>query len=256
MRLSASLMIVVCSMTLLMQAQDDSESALRSKIVALEKAWNQAYKAGDVRALDSILDNDIVLINDDVAVEDSSYTTGRRGVAGTVIVEKLVGSMAESGASLEQCKAFGDRINKRTASMGVAFTSCVVPAAGTRTFKIGDDEIEVGVGIHGEPGRRRAKMAPADTIVAENGKEYASDAVYVTVAYNKLRSADDVELTTVQKTLVTNTFAILGIESAIGTLITLKVPADQMRKFLPPQALGELAAWQAKVEPPADNDDN
>jgi len=115
----------------------------------------------------SEVQNAIVLINDDVAVEDSSYTTGRRGVAGTVIVEKLVGSMAESGASLEQCKAFGDRINKRTASMGVAFTSCVVPAAGTRTFKIGDDEIEVGVGIHGEPGRRRAKLAPADAIVAE-----------------------------------------------------------------------------------------
>jgi dihydroxyacetone kinase-like protein len=115
----------------------------------------------------SEVQNAIVLINDDVAVEDSSYTTGRRGVAGTVIVEKLVGSMAESGASLEQCKAFGDRINKHTASMGVAFTSCVVPAAGTRTFKIGDDEIEVGVGIHGEPGRRRAKLAPADAIVAE-----------------------------------------------------------------------------------------
>jgi dihydroxyacetone kinase-like protein len=111
--------------------------------------------------------NAMVLINDDVAVENSSYTTGRRGVAGAVIVEKLVGSLAESGANLEECKAFGDRINKRTASMGVAFTSCTVPAAGTLTFKIGDDEIEVGVGIHGEPGRRRAKFAPADTIVAE-----------------------------------------------------------------------------------------
>ncbi|MFM0100642.1 dihydroxyacetone kinase subunit DhaK [Paraburkholderia nemoris] len=115
----------------------------------------------------SELPNAMVLINDDVAVENSSYTTGRRGVAGAVIVEKLVGSMAESGADLEQCKAFGDRINKRTASMGVAFTSCTVPAAGTLTFKIGDDEIEVGVGIHGEPGRRRAKFAPADAIAGE-----------------------------------------------------------------------------------------
>jgi dihydroxyacetone kinase-like protein len=111
--------------------------------------------------------NAMVLINDDVAVENSSYTTGRRGVAGTVIVEKLVGSMAESGADLEQCKAFGDRINNRTASMGVAFTSCTVPAAGTLTFKIGDDEIEVGVGIHGEPGRRRARFATADAIAGE-----------------------------------------------------------------------------------------
>jgi phosphoenolpyruvate---glycerone phosphotransferase subunit DhaK len=115
----------------------------------------------------SELPNAMVLINDDVAVENSSYTTGRRGVAGTVIVEKLVGSLAESGADLEQCKAFGDRINKRTASMGVAFTSCTVPAAGTPTFKIGEDEIEVGVGIHGEPGRRRAKFEPADAIADE-----------------------------------------------------------------------------------------
>jgi dihydroxyacetone kinase-like protein len=115
----------------------------------------------------SELPNAMVLINDDVAVENSSYTTGRRGVAGAVFVEKLVGSLAESGADLEQCKAFGDRINKHTASMGVAFSSCTVPAAGTLTFKIGDDEIEVGVGIHGEPGRRRARFAAADAIAAE-----------------------------------------------------------------------------------------
>jgi dihydroxyacetone kinase-like protein len=97
-------------------------------------------------------DNAVVLINDDVAVENSSYTTGRRGVAGTVIVEKVVGSLAETGADLEQCKAFGDRVNKQTASMGVAFTSCMVPPAGTTTFKIAGDEIEIGVGIHGAPG--------------------------------------------------------------------------------------------------------
>jgi dihydroxyacetone kinase-like protein len=115
----------------------------------------------------SEVQNAMVLINDDVAVENSSYTTGRRGVAGAVIVEKLVGSLAETGADLEQCKAFGDRINKHTASMGVAFSSCTVPAAGTLTFKIGDDEIEVGVGIHGEPGRRRARFAAADAIAGE-----------------------------------------------------------------------------------------
>ena len=112
-------------------------------------------------------DNAVVLINDDVAVENSSHTTGRRGVAGTVIVEKVVGSLAETGADLERCKAFGDRVNKQTASMGVAFTSCTVPAAGTTTFKIGDDEIEIGVGIHGEPGRRRARMAASDDISGE-----------------------------------------------------------------------------------------
>ena len=111
--------------------------------------------------------NAMVLVNDDVAVENSSHTTGRRGVAGTVIVEKIVGSLAETGATLEQCKALGERIIERTASMGVAFTSCIVPAAGTTTFRVGDDEMEVGVGIHGEPGRRRAKVASADAICGE-----------------------------------------------------------------------------------------
>ena len=115
----------------------------------------------------SELPNATVLINDDVAVENSSYTTGRRGVAGTVIVEKIVGSLSETGADLEQCKALGDRVNQCTASMGVALTSCIVPAAGTTTFQIDEDEIEIGVGIHGEPGRRRDKMTSADSITAE-----------------------------------------------------------------------------------------
>src|SRR6185436_17919500 len=111
--------------------------------------------------------NAMVLVHDDVAVENSSYTTGRRGVAGTVIVEKVVGSLAETGANLAQCKAFGDRVAERTGSMGVAFTSCIVPAAGTTTFRLGDDEMEVGVGIHGEPGRRRTKLGSADAISSE-----------------------------------------------------------------------------------------
>jgi dihydroxyacetone kinase-like protein len=111
--------------------------------------------------------NAMVLVNDDVAVENSSHTTGRRGVAGTVIVEKVVGSLAETGADLEQCKALANRVIGRTASMGVAFTSCIVPAAGTATFRVGDDEMEVGVGIHGEPGRRRAHLGSADAICGE-----------------------------------------------------------------------------------------
>ncbi|MBT2320950.1 dihydroxyacetone kinase subunit DhaK [Variovorax paradoxus] len=106
-----------------------------------------------------------VLVNDDVAVENSTHTTGRRGVAGTLVVEKMVGAAAEQGATLAQCKALGDRVNAATASMGVAFTSCTVPAAGRPTFDIGADEIEIGVGIHGEPGRRRAAHMPADEIV-------------------------------------------------------------------------------------------
>lgn len=111
--------------------------------------------------------NATVLLNDDVAVENSTHTTGRRGVAGTVVVEKMIGAAAELGADLAQCKELGDRVNKATASMGVAFTSCTVPAAGRPTFEIGADEIEVGVGIHGEPGRRRDKLQRADVIVDE-----------------------------------------------------------------------------------------
>ncbi len=112
-------------------------------------------------------DNATVIVNDDVAVENSTYTTGRRGVAGTLIVEKIVGAAAERGASLAECKALGDAVNKATASMGVALTSCTVPAAGKPTFQIGPDEMEMGVGIHGEPGRRRVKLGSADEIAAE-----------------------------------------------------------------------------------------
>jgi phosphoenolpyruvate---glycerone phosphotransferase subunit DhaK len=112
-------------------------------------------------------DNATVIINDDVAVENSTYTTGRRGVAGTLIVERIVGAAAERGEGLADLKALGDLVNKQTASMGVALTSCTVPAAGQPTFQIGADEMEMGVGIHGEPGRRRVKLSSADDIAAE-----------------------------------------------------------------------------------------
>jgi dihydroxyacetone kinase-like protein len=112
-------------------------------------------------------DNATVIVNDDVAVENSTYTTGRRGVAGTLIVEKIVGAAAERGDGLGELKALGDAVNKATASMGVALSSCTVPAAGKPTFQIGSDEMEMGVGIHGEPGRRRVKVAGADEIAAE-----------------------------------------------------------------------------------------
>jgi len=105
-----------------------------------------------------------VVTDDDVAVEKSTWSTGRRGVAGTLIVEKIVGAAAEQGASLAQLKALGDQVNRRTRSMGVALTSCTVPAAGKATFTLGEDEMEIGVGIHGEPGRRRVKLSSADTI--------------------------------------------------------------------------------------------
>ena len=108
-----------------------------------------------------------VLTNDDVAVEMSTYTTGRRGVAGTLIVEKMLGAAAETGMPLAALKALGDDVNRRTRSMGVALTPCTVPAAGRPNFTLAENEMEMGVGIHGEPGRRRVPLAPADAIAAE-----------------------------------------------------------------------------------------
>jgi dihydroxyacetone kinase-like protein len=108
-----------------------------------------------------------IITNDDVAVETSTYSTGRRGVAGTLVVEKVVGAGAEEGRTLGELQALGMRVNDRTRSMGIALTSCIVPAAGKPTFTIGDDEMEMGVGIHGEPGRRRVKLASADAIAGE-----------------------------------------------------------------------------------------
>jgi phosphoenolpyruvate---glycerone phosphotransferase subunit DhaK len=108
-----------------------------------------------------------VTTDDDVAVENSTYTTGRRGVAGTLIVEKVVGAAAEEGRDLAALKALGTGVNARTRSMGVALTSCTVPAAGRPTFELGEGEMEMGVGIHGEPGRRRVALKPADAIAEE-----------------------------------------------------------------------------------------
>jgi len=116
-----------------------------------------------------------VITNDDVAVEDSLYTTGRRGVAGTLVVEKIVGAAAEEGLALKELKELGDRVNRATRSMGVALTSCTVPATGKPNFAIGDDEMEFGVGIHGEPGRRRGKLLAADAIAEEIVAAIAGD---------------------------------------------------------------------------------
>ncbi|HEV2582926.1 MAG TPA: dihydroxyacetone kinase subunit DhaK [Ktedonobacteraceae bacterium] len=105
-----------------------------------------------------------VVTNDDVAVQDSLYTAGRRGVGVTVLLEKIVGGLAETGAPLTQVADLARKVNSQGRSMGMALTSCIVPAAGKPTFDLGDDEMEIGIGIHGEPGRRRVKLASADDI--------------------------------------------------------------------------------------------
>ncbi len=107
---------------------------------------------------------ELVVIADDVAVKDSLYTAGRRGVGGTVLAEKIVGAAAEEGADLQTVKALCQKVQDNVRSMGMALTSCTVPAAGKPTFEIGDDEMELGVGIHGEPGRERRKLATADEV--------------------------------------------------------------------------------------------
>jgi dihydroxyacetone kinase-like protein len=105
-----------------------------------------------------------VVMADDVAVKDSLWTAGRRGVGGTVLAEKIVGAAAEKNADLATLAALCQKVQDNVRSMGMALTSCTVPAAGKPTFEIGDDEMEIGVGIHGEPGRERRKLATADEI--------------------------------------------------------------------------------------------
>ena len=105
-----------------------------------------------------------VLVNDDVAVEDSLYTAGRRGVGGTVLVEKIAGAAAERGDDLDGVASIGERVNANVRTMGVALSACTVPHAGQPSFDLADDEIEIGIGIHGEPGRHRIPLENADGI--------------------------------------------------------------------------------------------
>jgi phosphoenolpyruvate---glycerone phosphotransferase subunit DhaK len=107
-----------------------------------------------------------VVVNDDVAVQDSLYTAGRRGVGATVFVEKIAGALAERGGGLSEVAAVAAEVNERSRSFGVALSSCTVPAAGKPTFELGESEMELGIGIHGEPGRHRGSLAPASEIAA------------------------------------------------------------------------------------------
>ncbi|NGZ75063.1 dihydroxyacetone kinase subunit DhaK [Saccharibacillus alkalitolerans] len=131
---------------------------------------NAAHLAGE----DGI-EVDYVRVDDDIAVEDSLYTVGRRGVAGTVLVHKIAGAAAEEGRSLAEVKAAAEKAAANVRSIGFALTSCTVPAKGTPTFKLGEDEIEYGVGIHGEPGIRREKMVTADELAAHTVSDLIRD---------------------------------------------------------------------------------
>ncbi len=121
-----------------------------------------------------------VVINDDVAVENSLYTAGRRGVGTTVFAEKLCGAAAERGYDLARVEALGQKVNANGRSLGVALSPCTVPAAGKPTFELGENEMEMGIGIHGEPGRDRVPLAPARELAGR-----MADAVVADVPFGK-----------------------------------------------------------------------
>ncbi|MGH4137842.1 dihydroxyacetone kinase subunit DhaK [Clostridium sp.] len=122
--------------------------------------------AGEMAEMDGIKIEKVV-VNDDVAVENSLYTAGRRGIAGTVFVHKIAGAKAETGANLQEVKAVAEKVIANVRSMGMALTPCIVPAAGKPNFSLAEDEVEIGTGIHGEPGTHKEALSPVDDIVEQ-----------------------------------------------------------------------------------------
>ncbi|HKF85913.1 MAG TPA: dihydroxyacetone kinase subunit DhaK, partial [Candidatus Limnocylindrales bacterium] len=198
-----------------------------------------------------------VVIADDVAVKDSLYTAGRRGVGGTVLAEKIVGAAAEEGADLATVTALCQKVQDNVRSMGMALTSCTVPAAGKPTFEIGDDEMEVGVGIHGEPGRTRTKIATADEVTEmlatpilddvpfESGDRVlafvngmgGTPLIELYVVFNKLARICADRGITIERSLVGS--YITSLEMA-GCSITLLKLDDELTRY-----------WDAPVDTPA-----
>ncbi|RLL46630.1 dihydroxyacetone kinase subunit DhaK [Oceanobacillus piezotolerans] len=140
-----------------------------------------------------------VIVNDDVAVEDSDFTTGRRGIAGTIFVHKLAGAKAEQGATLQEVKVIADKVVQNVRSMGMALTPCTVPAAGKPSFNLEENEMEIGIGIHGEAGIERKEISTADEIAEELTMKIIEDLPYqsgdeVAVMINGLGSTPEMEL--------------------------------------------------------------
>jgi dihydroxyacetone kinase-like protein len=198
-----------------------------------------------------------VVIDDDVAVKDSTWTAGRRGVGATILAEKICGAAAEAGASLEQVRDLCKKVNAQGRSMGMALTSCTVPHVGKPTFALPEDEMEVGVGIHGEPGRTRMKIKPADEIVELLMEPILTDIPYksgdeVLMFVNGLGGTPLIELYIVYRKAaeiakkaglkITRSFVgsyITSLEMA-GTSITLLKLDNELTKL-----------WDAPVHTPA-----
>ncbi|HHV07661.1 MAG TPA: dihydroxyacetone kinase subunit DhaK [Firmicutes bacterium] len=145
-----------------------------------------------------------VVVNDDVAVEDSLYTQGRRGIAGTVFVHKIAGAKAQAGGTLDEVKEVAEKVIANVRSMGMALTPCIVPAAGKPTFTLAEDEIEIGMGIHGEPGTHREKIRTADEITEHLTKKVLEDLPFaegdeVAVMINGLGATPLMELFVINK---------------------------------------------------------
>ncbi|MBA3944807.1 MAG: dihydroxyacetone kinase subunit DhaK [Herpetosiphonaceae bacterium] len=189
-----------------------------------------------------------VVINDDVAVQDSLYTAGRRGVGATVLVEKICGAAAEAGMSLAEVKRIGEKVNAAARSMGMALTSCTVPAAGKPTFELGPAEMEIGIGIHGEPGRKRLPLASAHDILGmlagavlddlpfERGDEVlafvngmgGTPLIELYIVYNELVKVCAARGITLSRNLVGS--YITSLEMA-GTSLTLMKLDDELRRL-------------------------
>lgn len=151
-----------------------------------------------------------ILIDDDVAVKESLYTAGRRGVGTTVLAEKILGAAAAAGYDLDRCAALGRKVNQYGRSMGMALTSCIVPAAGRPTFKLGEKEVEMGIGIHGEPGTHRMEIKPVDELAAYMAENILNDPAYT----RKLRDWDRASGQWVEKEVTDVPFA--GGDKAIA----------------------------------------
>ncbi|MBP8672538.1 MAG: dihydroxyacetone kinase subunit DhaK [Synergistales bacterium] len=198
-----------------------------------------------------------VVIADDVAVKDSLYTAGRRGVGGTVFAEKIVGAKAEEGASLEELKELCEKVSNDVRSMGVALTSPTVPASGKPTFEIATDEMEIGIGIHGEPGRERVKLRTAKEIVEVMAKAIVEDLPFlagdqVAVMVNGMGGSPLIELYLVYRELK-NYLDKIGIgisRSLVGNYITsLEMQGVSITLLRLDEELKRL--WDAPVCTPA-----
>ncbi|QEO13023.1 dihydroxyacetone kinase subunit DhaK [Agromyces intestinalis] len=198
-----------------------------------------------------------VITNDDVAVKDSLYTAGRRGVAGTVLVEKIAGAAAQRGDSLDQVAEIAERVNANARSMGMALTPCIVPHAGEPSFTLAEDEYELGIGIHGEPGRERLKLEPADAIVDRMLTPILEDLPYssgdrVLLFVNGMGGTPEVELFIAYKHAA-EVLAGKGIEisrSLVGNYITsLEMQGFSLTLLKLDDELVEL--WDAPVQTPA-----